>query len=205
MPDRALLVLPMLNFSVEPHTRQHSKQDNDISDVRSSSFLHICGLLSQMKEERLPVLICCENVVGFEKSNSFEKWHQALADRKYQVGHFHLTPTQVGIPNDRPRYYCVAVQSSHLISSGESAPLLAYFQNDNPEKAIPSARMLTSIPELGVQSEPNEDVESAEALPTISCFLDDNADTSLRVPEKLLKTKAAWCYDIVSQKDRRSR
>ena len=28
------------------------------------------------------------------------------------MGHFHLSPVQVGIPNDRPRYFCVAVKDT---------------------------------------------------------------------------------------------
>jgi tRNA (cytosine38-C5)-methyltransferase len=157
-----------------------------------------------MKEATLPIMICCENVVGFEKSNSFERWQKVLADRKYHVGHFHLTPTQVDIPNDRPRYYCVAVQRSFLSDSDEAASLLGYLRYEEPENTNP-ATISTSIPELGVNSESSDNVKSLEALPTISSFLDQKVDESFRVPEKLLKTKAAWCFDIVSPNARRSR
>eukprot|EP00521_Asterionellopsis_glacialis_P016736 CAMPEP_0195298730 /NCGR_PEP_ID=MMETSP0707-20130614/24107_1 /TAXON_ID=33640 /ORGANISM="Asterionellopsis glacialis, Strain CCMP134" /LENGTH=85 /DNA_ID=CAMNT_0040360941 /DNA_START=14 /DNA_END=268 /DNA_ORIENTATION=+ len=62
-----------------------------------------------MKDETLPRLILMENVVGFEKSGSCERWRQVMSQRNYHVGHFHVNPTQIGIPNDRPRYYSVAV------------------------------------------------------------------------------------------------
>jgi len=145
----------------QPHTRQHSNQHKELEDPRSASFLHLCDILMEMREECLPELIFCENVVGFEESlgdfasmppevdidgnvdgthrdteqpsphgkknysndeeidttaksqstpimGSFQKWRTALSKRNYSVGHFHLDPTHVGIPNNRPRYYCVA-------------------------------------------------------------------------------------------------
>lgn len=145
----------------QPHTRQHSNRHKELEDPRSASFLHLCDILMEMREECLPELIFCENVVGFEESlgdfasmpaefdmdekvdgthrnteqpsppvkkndsddegsdttaksqctpimGSFQKWRTALSKRNYSVGHFHLDPTHVGIPNNRPRYYCVA-------------------------------------------------------------------------------------------------
>jgi tRNA (cytosine38-C5)-methyltransferase len=100
----------MMSPPCQPHTRQHDNQQNDLSDPRSSSFLHLCHLLETMKLQTLPRLIFLENVVGFETSNSFQQWRNVLKNRGYCIGHFHLTPTQVGLPNDRPRYYCVAIR-----------------------------------------------------------------------------------------------
>ena len=51
----------------QPHTRQHSNQDQDLDDPRSRSFLHLCDLLQDMDKATLPRLIFLENVVGFEK------------------------------------------------------------------------------------------------------------------------------------------
>jgi tRNA (cytosine38-C5)-methyltransferase len=81
----------------QPHTRQHSNQDQDLKDPRSASFLHICSLLETMKDKCLPSYIFLENVIGFETSNSFERWRDVLRKRGYFVGHFHLTPTQGSI------------------------------------------------------------------------------------------------------------
>jgi site-specific DNA-cytosine methylase len=41
-------------------------------------------------------------------TGSFDTWRRALSKRNYLVGHFHLDPTHVGIPNNRPRHYTVA-------------------------------------------------------------------------------------------------
>ena len=43
---------------------------------------------------------------------SFATWRKVLSERQYHVGHFHLDPTHVGIPNNRPRYYCIAFRNS---------------------------------------------------------------------------------------------
>jgi len=108
----------------QPHTRQrkddtndnnndskskNNKSKKDVNDPRSSSFQHLLTLLQQMSDHKLPSLILVENVVGFETSISCQQMRCVFRNRGYHVGHFHLTPTQVGLPNDRPRYYCVAV------------------------------------------------------------------------------------------------
>jgi tRNA (cytosine38-C5)-methyltransferase len=185
----------MMSPPCQPHTRQHSNQQKDLFDSRSSSFLHICSLISQMKEDTLPRLILCENVVGFENSNSFQKWRTALAERDYYVGHFHLSPTQVGMPNDRPRYYCVAVQKTALTDSDEKASLLEVLQQEDAKNDGPS-KIYTSIPGLGSR---------VPKMYQISSFLDKEPDDALVVPENLLKSNAAWCFDIITPNDRRSR
>lgn len=50
----------------QPHTRQHENQQQDLNDPRSRSFLHLCNLIEQMKDSKLPRLLFIENVVGFE-------------------------------------------------------------------------------------------------------------------------------------------
>ncbi|CAJ1892457.1 unnamed protein product [Cylindrotheca closterium] len=186
----------------QPHTRQHSNQEKDLSDSRSTSFLHLCTLLSEMEESTLPQMICCENVVGFETSNSFEQWRKALAERNYHVGHFHLTPTQVQLPNDRPRYFSVAVQANSLSSSKDASLYLSYLQHEDLSKEEETIKIQSSIPELGVNVA-SEEAETADAA-TISTFLDTADNSDLRIPEKLLNSDAAWCFDIVSPNNRRS-
>lgn len=56
----------MMSPPCQPHTRQHSNQQEDVSDPRSKSFLHLCDLISVMNQESLPKIILLENVIGFE-------------------------------------------------------------------------------------------------------------------------------------------
>ena len=51
----------------QPHTRQHTNQEKDLLDPRSSSFLNLCSILEAMTTDCLPKIIFLENVVGFEK------------------------------------------------------------------------------------------------------------------------------------------
>jgi len=57
----------VLSPPCQPHTRQHSNQNQDLQDPRSRSFLHICSLLEKLTLDTLPKLIFLENVIGFEK------------------------------------------------------------------------------------------------------------------------------------------
>lgn len=50
----------------QPHTRQHSNQNEDINDPRSKSFLYLCEMISELGSEYLPKVILLENVLGFE-------------------------------------------------------------------------------------------------------------------------------------------
>jgi tRNA (cytosine38-C5)-methyltransferase len=182
----------------QPHTRQHLNQAEDLNDPRSASFLHLCDLLEKMREDCLPSLLVLENVVGFESSNSFLRWRKVLATRQYRVGHFHLTPTQVGLPNDRPRYFCVAIQREAITDSIEPQPLLSYLQSEDEICSKPP-RFATAIHELDVKPQ-DEDPN----IRPISSFLDGKKDDSLQVADKVLQGNSAWCFDIVTPSDQRS-
>ena len=54
----------------QPHTRQHNNQHMESTDARSQSFLHLCKLLGDIDEAKLPTLILLENVIGFEKEQT---------------------------------------------------------------------------------------------------------------------------------------
>lgn len=167
-----------------------------MNDPRSASFLHIIDLMEKMCQESLPSLVFVENVVGFESSKSFEKWSAVLSQRDYQSCTFHLTPTQVGLPNDRPRFFSIAIQKSLLaVDSTEQNPLLSYMRTSTE-----ASHIFRSISELSVKEE-SETIE----LPPIGNFLDDdNGDACLQIPSKIIKSNSSWCFDIVTPTTRRS-
>lgn len=215
----------------QPHTRQHNntnasgstgsqqqQRKKDLDDPRSKSFLKICQWLegvapsdgnsensssSRLSDDSLPSLIFLENVVGFESSNSFWIWQSALKSRGYLVGHFHLTPTQVRLPNDRPRFYSVAIRmvgtvggADSLFSSPSSTPaaapkipslpsaqsLLSYLRKETNEDEVVAPKIWKAIPELNVDVTPeeiiiindNEDNETKKRIAPIASFLDCN-------------------------------
>jgi len=223
----------------QPHTRQHDNQNEDLQDPRSKSFLHLCDLMESMKTP--PELVLLENVIGFERSGSFQRFRQVLSRRNYALGNFHLSPTQVGLPNDRPRHFAVAVrlQTNNNLSENDipsySGPLTKYVCQESFEKDpkandnngsvntdssangmsinAPACKIHTSLKELGVQPEHQKEDSDTDGgqqhhqrLPCIAEILDRNGNDNLqlRVPEKLLSSNAAWCFDIVTPQDQRS-
>jgi tRNA (cytosine38-C5)-methyltransferase len=61
----------MMSPPCQPHTRQHSNQNEDANDPRSKSFLHLCDLISTMNADTLPKMILLENVIGFENVSHY--------------------------------------------------------------------------------------------------------------------------------------
>jgi len=55
-----------------------------------------------------PNYILLENVKGFEESDSRDLLVEALAASGYEFQELLITPLQIGIPNSRMRYYCLA-------------------------------------------------------------------------------------------------
>jgi tRNA (cytosine38-C5)-methyltransferase len=214
----------------QPHTRQHDNQQADLEDPRSKSFLHLCNLIETMESTKLPKLILVENVIGFERSNSCLRMRQALLTRDYSVGHFHLSPTQCGIPNDRPRYYCVATRQQSLMSSQAASRLRRYLPSEKLEGCTSHQHSDTSacpisshLPELGLVPSSSEDRKGSmrdgngsgngspqhPPLPCISSFLDqgehhNNDNLDLKIPSTILDAKSAWCFDIVTPQAQRS-
>lgn len=145
----------------------------------------------------------------------------------------HLNPTQVLIPNDRPRYYCIAIlgldsdsHKQHLESSCERETpqhderIHSWFLSklDKDDGPLSKSRKIqTKIGPLGVEDE--RDVKITKLRP-ISDFLDfegqdyyldeeaitttTSTTDSLFVSQKKLKSTASWCFDIVTPHDRRS-
>jgi tRNA (cytosine38-C5)-methyltransferase len=193
----------MMSPPCQPHTRQHSNQENDLSDARSDSFLHLCHLLEQLPATSRPALILLENVVGFEVSNTCRRWDSALARSNYSVARFHLQPTQVGLPNDRPRFYSVAVSRDRLLPE-RSEWLSSYFDATTLATKLGTldpVHVHSALPELGMQP-----IDSGEALSILGDFLDqhDELPVALLVPNSVLQRPAAWCFDIVTTDSKRT-
>lgn len=148
------------------------------------------------------------------ESNCCKIWRHTLLNRGYVIGHFHLNPTQVAIPNERQRYYCVAVLSDNLV--GRANPFVDKFERlsanfpETPPASklysdLPLPQIMKSIPSLGVQE------DGTFCLAPIVSFLDKDLPPlasessinytkleALRVPKRLFDSDAAWCFDIIS-------
>lgn len=81
----------------------------DVDDPRSASLLHLIHLLGIMSSP--PKLLFLENVKNFEVSEARQRLLAILVRRKYTFEEFLVSPTSIGIPNTRLRYYLLAWQS----------------------------------------------------------------------------------------------
>ncbi|XP_041824142.1 tRNA (cytosine(38)-C(5))-methyltransferase isoform X2 [Melanotaenia boesemani] len=82
----------------------------DVSDSRTKSFLYILDVLPRL--EKLPRFILLENVKGFETSSARERLLKTLTNCGYTFQEIMVSPTSVGIPNSRLRYFLLAQSSA---------------------------------------------------------------------------------------------
>uniref|UniRef100_UPI00398E3AD7 tRNA (cytosine(38)-C(5))-methyltransferase isoform X1 n=2 Tax=Pristiophorus japonicus TaxID=55135 RepID=UPI00398E3AD7 len=88
----------------QPFTRIGSQKD--VLDPRTKSFLYILDILPRLS--KTPKFILLENVKGFETSVASNKLIQTLESCRYTYQAFLLSPTLLGIPNSRLRYFLLA-------------------------------------------------------------------------------------------------
>ncbi|GFS96890.1 hypothetical protein NPIL_447791 [Nephila pilipes] len=114
--------LDMITMSppCQPFTRVGLKKD--MEDARSSSFLHLLSIVSQL--QRKPMYLLIENVQGFESSDARNVLIQTIEKSGYRYQEFLLTPQGFGIPNSRLRYYLIAKVKDVEFSFAESEQVL---------------------------------------------------------------------------------
>jgi site-specific DNA-cytosine methylase len=87
-----------------PYT--HRGRRRDLDDPRAESFK---AVLHRLREVR-PHHVALENVTGFQGARAHGALRDVLARCGYHVVEQVLCPTELGIPNRRPRFYLVASQ-----------------------------------------------------------------------------------------------
>ncbi|KAG2382217.1 hypothetical protein C9374_005419 [Naegleria lovaniensis] len=86
----------------QPFTLNGNRKDSE--DDRTKSFLY---LMSELFPKILPDYIFVENVKNFEISKTRQHLVNQLTNHGYQFKEFMLCPTQLGLPNQRVRYYLI--------------------------------------------------------------------------------------------------
>ena len=86
----------------QPYTGRGLQRD--IEDRRAQSLLRLIEVIPQVRPRHLAM----ENVAGFGESQARQLLLQALAGAGYEVAELYLCPTELGVPNRRPRYYLAA-------------------------------------------------------------------------------------------------
>ncbi|KAI8594998.1 TRNA aspartic acid methyltransferase 1 [Dissophora ornata] len=88
----------------QPYTRTGNQEGS--KDTRAKSFLYLMDILPKLNHP--PNYILLENVKGFEESDSRDILVESLSGAGYEFQELLITPLQIGIPNSRMRYYCLA-------------------------------------------------------------------------------------------------
>ncbi|NWJ04349.1 TRDMT methyltransferase, partial [Crypturellus undulatus] len=102
--DRLSFDMILMSPPCQPFTRIGLQ--GDVSDPRTKSFLYILDILPRL--QKLPKYILLENVKGFESSSARNELLQTLETCGFKYQEFLLSPTCLGIPNSRLRYFLIA-------------------------------------------------------------------------------------------------
>ncbi|NXD11892.1 TRDMT methyltransferase, partial [Nothocercus nigrocapillus] len=102
--DRLSFDMILMSPPCQPFTRIGLQ--GDVSDPRTKSFLYILDILPRL--QKLPKYILLENVKGFESSAARNELLQTLETCGFKYQEFLLSPTSLGIPNSRLRYFLIA-------------------------------------------------------------------------------------------------
>ncbi|KAJ3328983.1 C-5 cytosine-specific DNA methylase [Blyttiomyces sp. JEL0837] len=172
--DRMNSSIWVLSPPCQPYTRNGPRLHAE--DNRSLSFIALLGEL--LKMENPPSYIALENVLGFERSETFELLTETLTQRSYQYKGFIINPQDMGLPNSRPRFYLLATLKKFKSDAG-------LFKIDN------GVDVLGHVVETSSKQRRIE--EFLEPLPSEDLFLSDR---------KLWK--GGEQYDVVKSEDSRS-
>ncbi|KAK3822657.1 MAG: TRNA aspartic acid methyltransferase 1 [Benniella sp.] len=126
----------------QPYTRTGNQEGS--KDTRAKSFLYLMDILPKMTHP--PNYILLENVKGFEESDSRDLLVQTLSDSGYEFQEMLITPLQIGIPNSRMRYYCLARKTEKVGSFVHPV----------------TGTLIGYIPSLDTQSQEDTDGEGGE-------------------------------------------
>ncbi|MFH2002424.1 MAG: DNA cytosine methyltransferase [Planctomycetota bacterium] len=123
----------------QPYTVRGNQRD--LEDPRALSFKRLLAALPVVR----PACLGLENVAGFQESQAREALLRILAKENYTVMERILCPTELGIPNRRPRYYLAAVREGGLREfrlQPVGRDLLSYLDPDPDETLIVPPRIV---------------------------------------------------------------
>lgn len=113
----------------------------DIDDPRCAALLHLMGTL----EAVLPRALLLENVPGFAGSRAHAHVRAVLRRLDYTVVEGHACPSELGVPNERRRFYLVARRDRTprwALTPVERRPLQAYLDATvDPWLYVPQERL----------------------------------------------------------------
>ncbi|KAM6087165.1 tRNA (cytosine(38)-C(5))-methyltransferase isoform 4-T5 [Chlamydotis macqueenii] len=106
----------------------------DVSDPRTKSFLYILDILPRL--QKLPKYLLLENVKGFESSSARNELLRTLETCGFKYQEFLLSPTSLGIPNSRLRYFLIAKLHQEPFPFQAPGQMLTRFPNQDLENLL---------------------------------------------------------------------
>ncbi|XP_070842443.1 tRNA (cytosine(38)-C(5))-methyltransferase isoform X2 [Chaetodon trifascialis] len=155
----------------------------DIADLRTKSFLYILDLFPRLC--RLPRFILLENVKGFEKSSTRDHLVKTLKECGYTFQEIMVSPTSVGIPNSRLRYFLIAKISTEKILDASPHPT----KSNSPEQST------ALCPPHPGTCQPEEEMQEGHILYKLETVMDaqrkrnQNNDLSIRQIQDFLEPR----------------
>ncbi|KAL4635309.1 tRNA (cytosine(38)-C(5))-methyltransferase [Arapaima gigas] len=157
----------------------------DISDPRTKSFLYILQLLPRLSQR--PRFLLIENVRGFETSSARDSLVKTLKDCGYTYQEFLLSPTCLGIPNSRLRYFLIARTFPGTFSFSTAAEILETF----PDIAADAPMPVSADPaKTSKQCEDRHILYKLETPCELERKRSQNSDGSTRVLREYLQEEA---------------
>uniref|UniRef100_A0A8C2EBP1 tRNA aspartic acid methyltransferase 1 n=1 Tax=Cyprinus carpio TaxID=7962 RepID=A0A8C2EBP1_CYPCA len=188
----------------------------DVADPRTKSFLYILELLPSRLSKR-PRFILLENVKGFETSAARDALLKTLRECDYRFQEFLISPTSLGIPNSRLRYFLIAKRPPGSFSfptsimegfpMSESPDSLTVPHNNPTSSECEREKSGTIIFKLETEQELERKriQDSQETVRRLQDFLqedEEDLDQYLLPPKTLLRY--ALLMDVVQPSFRRS-
>ncbi|XP_036916669.1 tRNA (cytosine(38)-C(5))-methyltransferase isoform X1 [Sturnira hondurensis] len=133
--DRLSFDMILMSPPCQPFTRIGLQ--GDVTDPRTNSFLYILDILPRL--QKLPKYILLENVKGFEVSSTRDLLVKTVENCGFQYQEFLLSPTSLGIPNSRLRYFLIAKLQSEPLPFQAPGQILMEFPQivfEHPQKRV---------------------------------------------------------------------
>ncbi|NXJ45567.1 TRDMT methyltransferase, partial [Spizaetus tyrannus] len=219
--DRLSFDMILMSPPCQPFTRLGLQ--GDVSDPRTKSFLYILDILPRL--QKLPKYLLLENVKGFESSSARSELLRMLATCGFKYQEFLLSPTCLGIPNSRLRYFLIAKLHQEPFSfqaPGQVSllvlPEFAFSSLSSEEKNLdpdigPDCSSKKSLPkraflfklETVKEMERKHDQDNDSSIQMLKDFLEEENEEMSRyfLPLKSL-LRYAFLLDIVKPTCRRS-
>lgn len=167
----------------QPYTKTRGSLSRDAQDNRSKGLYHIIHLLTHMTIR--PRYIVLENVAGFYGSNMLGYWKSALKMCGYVWREWMLSPTDLGVPNERKRYYmsceCILPEPLHRRADMDQRILSLPFIDNELHTELPEHLRISSD---GTALSQRSLAEYLSTLPVAE-------KNALQVPLKILQSKWA--------------